>query len=57
MAARVDHQKCVGSGACAEACAVEAIKIEGNKAIIDKDECIDCGACVDACPSAAIELE
>lgn len=57
MAAIVDKEKCVGSGACAEACPVEAISIVDNKAVVDADTCIDCGACVDACPSEAITLE
>lgn len=57
MAVKVDKEKCAGAGACVEACPVDAIKLEDNKAVVDADECIDCGACVDACPSGALELE
>ncbi len=57
MAAKVDSAKCAGSGACVEACPVEAIKLVDNKAVVDKDECTDCGACVDECPNQAITLD
>ncbi len=57
MAVKVNKEKCVGAGACVEACPVDAIKVVDNKAVVDEDTCIDCGACVDACPSNALELE
>ena len=57
MAAKVDSAKCAGSGACVEACPVEAIKLVDNKAVVDADECTDCGACVDECPNKAITLD
>lgn len=57
MAAKVDADKCVGCGPCAEACPVEAIKIENNVAVVDADTCIDCGACAGECPSEAITVD
>ncbi|KYK21458.1 ferredoxin [Thermoplasmatales archaeon SG8-52-2] len=57
MAAVVDKEKCTGCGSCVEACPVDAIKVENDKAIIDNDECIDCGTCVDECPEGAISLD
>ncbi len=53
MAVNVDNEKCTGCGACVEACPVNAIKLENNKAVIG-EECIDCGACVGVCPVEAI---
>ena len=57
MAAVVDKEKCTGCGSCVEACPVDAIKVENDKAIINNDECIDCGTCVDECPEEAISLD
>jgi Fe-S-cluster-containing hydrogenase component 2 len=57
MAAVVDKEKCTGCGSCVEACPVDAIKVENDKAVIDNDECIDCGTCVDECPEEAISLD
>ncbi len=54
MAVKVDSDKCNGCGPCEEACAVEAIKVTDNLAVVDADACIDCGACIDACPNEAI---
>ena len=56
MVAVVDKDKCTACGSCAEACPVDAIKIE-DKATIDKENCIDCGTCVDECPEEAISLD
>ncbi|MBN3038245.1 MAG: 4Fe-4S binding protein [Candidatus Omnitrophica bacterium] len=55
MAAKVDNSKCTGCGVCKEVCAVDAIKIENEKAVIN-DECVECGICVNECPNEAISL-
>ena len=56
MAAKVDLDKCKGTGTCAEVCPVEAITVE-DKAKIDEETCVDCGTCIDECPEKAISLE
>ena len=53
MARKVDEAKCVGCGACADACPAEAIAV-ADKATIDAAKCVDCGACEGACPAEAI---
>ena len=55
MAAKVDKEKCTGCGICVDACPLEAIKIENDKAVIS-DDCSECGVCETECPNDAISL-
>lgn len=48
---------CVGCGACAPSCPVDAITHADDKYAIDAATCVDCGACVDTCPVEAIAAE
>jgi len=57
MAVKVDVDVCTGCGNCVDACPVEAITLNNDKAVIDEDTCIECGVCVDECPVDAIEME
>ncbi|MCF8123127.1 MAG: CoB--CoM heterodisulfide reductase iron-sulfur subunit A family protein [Desulfarculaceae bacterium] len=59
--AEVDETKCVGSGACVQAClADEAIEMtetpDGQRARVNPALCMGCGVCVAACEQGAIEL-
>jgi len=49
-------QLCTGCGACAEACPVEAIAVQNDRARIDTEKCVICGACESVCPTEAISL-
>ena len=53
LMAYVITDACIGCGACAEDCPVNAISEKDGKYEINKDECIDCGACAASCPVEA----
>ncbi|MGB2769488.1 MAG: 4Fe-4S binding protein [Candidatus Zixiibacteriota bacterium] len=52
-----DEEDCTACGACAEACAIDAIEAlpEGNPRI-DTSTCIGCGVCALKCPTGALKL-
>ena len=56
MAYKINAEECIGCGACADGCPVEAIAA-GDVYTIDADKCIDCGACADTCPVGAPKAE
>ena len=47
------NDDCIGCGACASECPVEAITEGDGKYEIDADTCIDCGNCAEVCPVSA----
>jgi heterodisulfide reductase subunit A len=64
--ARVDPDRCQGSGACVEICEYEgAIRLESRlvdgkevrRAVVSPANCVGCGVCVSACPNAAIDVQ
>lgn len=57
MAAVIDLESCSGCGECVEACPLEAIEIQDEKAVVDEETCGDCGACADVCPNEAITVD
>lgn len=55
MPALVNHDVCLGCGACTDVCPVGAIELgEDGLATVNEDLCLDCGACVATCPVEAI---
>lgn len=64
--ARVDLEKCQGSGACVEVCSYEdaiALKTttvdgqEVQRALVTPANCTGCGNCVSACPNRVISVQ
>jgi heterodisulfide reductase subunit A len=64
--ARVDVNRCDGTGACTEVCeyedAIELVDISLNgktinRAVVTPANCSGCGACVSACPNQAIDVQ
>ena len=60
LVARVDPDKCTGSGACLTACpydSITSIEWDGRKvAMVDPATCKGCGGCVPVCREDAIDL-
>jgi len=56
MAVKIDGGGCIGCGACAANCPVEAIAMVDGIAVVDPEKCIECGACVGVCPVQAITM-
>ena len=57
----VDKKKCIGCGACIEACAYGAIEFklekQAKKADVNPILCKGCGLCNSKCPTGAIQLK
>ncbi|MBI5604239.1 MAG: 4Fe-4S binding protein [Deltaproteobacteria bacterium] len=53
----VDEILCTGCGTCAEACPMEVLVIENEKAKPkNPDDCMICQLCETECPSQAIKV-
>jgi NAD-dependent dihydropyrimidine dehydrogenase PreA subunit len=53
--AKVDEANCTACGACEDACAFKAIKMNG-RATVNWEKCMGCGVCTGQCPTEAIVL-
>lgn len=55
---KIDEDKCIGCGLCAEACAEGAIQmIDGKARLVSEVFCDGLGACIGECPVDAITIE
>ena len=48
--------ECIGCGACAEICPVDAVKMVDDKPLVDQDWCIGCSVCAIQCPANVISI-
>ncbi len=64
--ARVDPERCTGSGECLAVCryedaiTLETVSVDGHevqRAVVTPANCAGCGACISACPNQAIDLQ
>ena len=53
--ARVNETLCAGCGTCADACAFDAIRLNGHSNVV-WEKCMGCGVCEAQCPNDALEL-
>jgi Fe-S-cluster-containing hydrogenase component 2 len=54
---RTEMEACIGCGACAEICPVNAVTMHEDRPMVDENWCIGCGVCAGPCPTEAISLE
>ena len=54
---RIDTEKCVGCGTCADVCTSGALSVEDGCAKVLADLCVACGVCVSSCPVEAISAD
>ncbi len=52
-----DLDACIGCGACAEICPVDAVVMADERPVVDQDWCIGCSVCAVSCPTGAISIE
>jgi formate hydrogenlyase subunit 6/NADH:ubiquinone oxidoreductase subunit I len=53
---RLQVERCIACGVCAEICPFDAIAVPDGHAVIDLSRCMGCGVCVDECDQGALSL-
>jgi len=56
LLAKIDQEKCIKCGKCADVCRFNAIPIIDGKYVVEPLNCEGCGYCPRVCPTDAIEM-
>jgi NAD-dependent dihydropyrimidine dehydrogenase PreA subunit len=54
--AALNPETCEGCGICTARCQMDAIRLEGEKAVLEPGRCLGCGLCVTTCPTNSLRL-
>lgn len=54
---KLESDRCVGCGKCAESCPAHIITLQNGKAVFRKKGCISCFCCQEMCPMKAITVK
>ncbi|MGD9138773.1 MAG: 4Fe-4S binding protein [Desulfobacterales bacterium] len=49
--------ECIGCGACADICPVDAVEMADERPVVDPNWCIGCGVCAVSCPADVISIK
>jgi len=52
-----DLAECIGCGACADICPVDAVRMVDDRPEVDQNWCIGCGVCAVSCPAEVISIK
>ncbi|HNS50933.1 MAG TPA: 4Fe-4S binding protein [Anaerolineae bacterium] len=52
----VNAETCEGCGICTARCQMDAIRLDGKRAVVDPGRCLGCGLCVTTCPTGSLRL-
>ncbi len=52
-----DLDECIGCGACADICPVDAVAMVDERPEVDTNWCIGCGVCAVSCPAEVISIK
>jgi len=50
-------EDCIGCGACADICPVDAVTMIDERPVVDNEWCIGCGVCAVSCPAEVISIK
>ncbi|MDO4983866.1 MAG: nitroreductase family protein [Eubacteriales bacterium] len=54
---KINSERCIGCGRCAEECILGTIRLADGKAEVCREHCMQCGHCFSVCPVGAVSMD